>query len=257
VAAGRESIELVHITLAHSFSGQRRKSQAAVLSGLPDINYIKKHVSILEVARALSLPIAEKRGATWSVAHCFRPENHKNSDSTPSLNFQTKKNKFTCFVCDSERLRSNIDLVMEIEKISFRAAAEWIAQRWPVPRIEKKRVKDWDYRAGVTEFSRPEDLVKAGLLPHFKDSEVRLFIILRDLRDTNDCCSLSYAALMRLSGIGSSRTVSRAIRRFEQMGLLQPKRGWEKGTGRRSQNQYMFTFNDDQLHQLLTGVDKR
>jgi hypothetical protein len=145
---------------------------------------------------------------------------------------------------------------MDVEKISLRAAVEWIAQRWPVPRIEKKCLKDWDYRAGVTELSRPEDLVKAGLLTRLSYAQLRIFNVLSAFRDGNDRCSVSYSVLMKSAVVGSTATVSRAIRHFAQMGLLSVDGGWEKGTGRRSQNQYIFTFDNPLLLEQLTGVQK-
>ena len=224
---------------------------------LPDLKYIKRRIPILEVARELGIH-TNPRGGTWTTAHCFRPENHKCGDSTPSLNFQTKQNKFMCFACDG-RLRSNIDLVMAVEhweQKDLHKAWGWFDDHYPgIPRIEanKKTGRNtFDFRAGVDEFRGPDDIVKAGIVPHLTDSSLRVFTVLAAFRDSGDVTRISYKTIKLRTGIKTNHTVAEAVRNLESLYIIDVDRKWAKGRAGRDQNQYSFTFDDPALFELLT-----
>lgn len=63
--------------------------------GIPDIEFIKRHVPIADVARALDIRVASN-----TAAHCWRPDAHEHGDRTPSVWFSRRSNKGKCFVCD-------------------------------------------------------------------------------------------------------------------------------------------------------------
>lgn len=196
--------------------------------------------------------IPEHGGATWTRARCFRPENHKNGDRTPSLNFQTKRNKHMCFACD-DRLHSNIDLVMAVKGCTLLPAIHWFDKEYPgIPRIKERKKEGLAFRVGVDEFRGPDDLVRAGLVPHLTFSSLRVFTILAAFRDGRDVTEISYHTIKLRSGIASNHTVRRAIRHLEGLSLLEVHRRWSRTrAGGRDTSQYMFTFEDPDLFALL------
>lgn len=224
---------------------------------LPDLRSIKR-IPILHVARELGINPVGLTGAQWTRAHCFRPENHKCADRVPSLNFQVKKNKYMCFACD-ERLHSNVDLVMAVLRCSLTEAIEWFEEHYPgIPRIKTKssRRESFEFRAGVDEFRTPDDLVRAGLIPHLTDSSLRVFNVLAAFRDKNDVSRISYHTIKLRTGIASNHTVAKAIRRLEALGLIEIHRQWSRkraGLGGRDTSQYVFTFDDPELFDLLSS----
>jgi len=226
---------------------------------LPNFDYIRRQIPILDVARELGIHPVGLTGATWTTARCFRPENHKGGyDTNPSLNFQTKKNTYICFACD-DGTHSNIDLVMTVEHCTLREAGRWFDEHFPgIPRIKARGKRTgrnvFDFRAGVDEFTCGDDLVKAGIVPHLTESELRVFTVLNAFRDGDNISRPSYETIKQRTGIRSNHTVSRAIRQLEKLNVVDVKRGWARNrTGGREQNQYAFTFNDPDLFDLLTG----
>jgi len=222
--------------------------------GLPSLQHIKRHIPILNVAAELGIHI-ERRGATWSTARCFRPENHKSGDRTPSLNFQTKKNKYMCFACDSI-LHSNIDLVMAVEGYSkVRQAVEWFEMHYPgIPR-EAVSNTSFDFRAGIDEFRTPDDLVRAGIVPHLTDSALKVFVVIAAFRDTNDRSQVSYDTIMLRSGIRSRSTVCKAIKNLEGLGIFETFKRRSRHRAGNETTQYSFTFDDPKLFAVLRRRD--
>lgn len=220
-------------------------------SRLPDLLYIKSRIPILYVAEKLGIT-PEHGGATWTRARCFRPENHKNGDRTPSLNFQTKRNKYMCFACD-DRLHSNIDLVMAVKGCTLLQAIHWFDKEYPgIPRIKERKKEGFAFRVGVDEFRGPDDLVRAGLVPHLTYSSLRVFTILAAFRDGRDVTEISYQTIKLRSGIASNHTVRRAIRHLEGLSLLEVHRRWSRTrAGGRDTSQYVFSFGDPDLFTLL------
>ena len=216
------------------------------------MRYIRERIPILEVARELGIR-TQPGGATWTSARCFRPDNHRNGDSNPSLNFQTKKNKYICFACD-DRLHSNIDLVMAVEGYrELSQAIEWFEEHYPG--IPRKAVETLDchFRAGVDEFRNPDDLVNAGLIPHLTESALKVFVVIAAARDGNDISVVTYDTIMLRSGIKSRTTVTKAIRHLEGLCIFDRIRRWSRTRRGPDTNQYTFTFDDPRLFSTLTG----
>lgn len=222
---------------------------------LPDLNYIRR-IPILEVARSLGINHS-LRGATWTSARCWRPENHKNGDRTPSLNFQTKKNKFMCSVCD-KRLHSNLDLVMSFLGCKLPEAMKWFDHKYPgIPRTRIKKVH-LDFRvgvgrAGVDGIESDHDLVRAGLLRLITKPNTRAVAwVLASFRDANHFAEVSYATLMYLTRIRSEHTISRALRELEAFHVFKRHlRRSRKRAGGCDTTQYEFTFYDPELIAML------
>lgn len=73
-----------------------------------------KEIPILDVAKLLGIEVKRNK------AMCFSGHDRK----SPSLKFTPSKNLFYCFGCDVGG--SNIDLVMNVNGLAFKAAMEWL-----------------------------------------------------------------------------------------------------------------------------------
>ena len=178
----------------------------------PDVAWIKKHVSILRVARALGLTI--RRGK----AKCWRVENHRHGDVDPSLSFFEKRNRCRCFVCDMKGGHSNVDLAMGVLGCDFGSAVLWIAERFSVPNVKEGRpsgnalASPTPYRVGV-HGSAWEVVVRSGMWGMFTSAERSLLFTLDKWQDVETGITrLSYRAIMRYSGVAKLGNVSSAIK---------------------------------------------
>lgn len=81
-----------------------------------------------DIQRLTDLPIEEvARGLHMDVLRhrCLCPFH---DDGRPSLTFNTRSNRYRCFVCDARG--SNIDLVMKSQGWTFRQACTWMASQF-------------------------------------------------------------------------------------------------------------------------------
>ena len=198
----------------------------------PDIAWIKKNVSVLEVGKALGLRIRHRR------AKCWRPENHTHGDADPSLHFFERGNRVRCFVCDMRGGHSNIDLVMGVLSVPFSEAVRWIAERFTVPNVKpgrpvgSHRAEAAPYRVGVhgSEF---EVLVRSGMFGQLPAPERSILVALAHLRDPDTGLTrLSYAGIMRYAGVASAATVARALKRLARLRAIEIHRGLRVGVTR-------------------------
>jgi hypothetical protein len=218
----------------------------------PDLEYIRKKVSIIEVARELGLTVNGYR------APCWRTESHRNGDANPSVGFRKKQNTGRCFVCDVHTW-SNIDLVMFVRGCDLRSAVAWIASRFHVAELPKgshiKKREAWHpgFRSGDTE-SVVEMLVRSGLWCTLTHAERSIVPVLCTFAQRDSGISeISYRGLMRYSGVGSQATIAAALRHFEQMRFLHIARARVAGS-RRQVNRYHFTFDDPEFQALAARV---
>ena len=224
---------------------------------LPDFEYIRTKVSIIAVARELGLSVTGYR------ARCWRTENHRNGDAGPSMAFRKKQNTGRCFVCDPHTY-SNIDLVMHVRGCGLREAVSWIAARFPVPPLPKgshiKKRESWSprFRASNVEGDVIPMLVSSGLWCTFSHAERSILPVLCTFvdRDTGCPAPISYRGLMRYSGVGSTATISAALRHFEQMRLLQVVRAKEENS-LRAVNSYRFTVDHPEFQSLVMETFQR
>jgi hypothetical protein len=209
----------------------------------PDISWIKKHVSVLEVGRMLGLRIHHRK------ARCWRPENHANGDAHPSLHFYERGNRVRCFVCDMRGGHSCIDLVMGVLGVELSSAVWWIADRFTVPNIKLGRplgqrpVEAIPLRVGVNG-SHLEVLVRSGMFGQLSPAESRILTVLLELRDSESgLTKLSYGAIMRYSGVGSRANVSAALTHLQRLHAIQISRGARIGLVRECST-YCVTLED-------------
>ena len=209
----------------------------------PDIAWIKKHVSVLEVGRMLGLRIHRRK------ARCWRPENHANGDADPSLRFHERRNRVRCFVCDTRGGHSCVDLVMGVLGLKLSSAVWWIAERFTVPNIKigrplgKRPVDAIPFRVGV-DGSDLEVLVRSGMFGQLSPAERSVLVTLRMLRDAESgLTKLSYGAIMRYSGVGSRANVSAALTKLQRLHAIQVSRGARIGLVREC-SAYRVTLDD-------------
>lgn len=226
-------------------------------SSRPDIAFVRDKISVAAVARELGLYVS----GTGKVARCWRQEGHSHGDQDPSIRFHRKKNKGRCFICDP-RMWSNIDLVMMVRQCEMLPAVLWIAERFPVPSLPKgahvRRREGWcpRYHSGVEE-NVITLLVRSGIWADLSSAEARIlpaFITFMN-RDTG-LCEISYRGLMRFSGIGSSATISEALKHFRQLGILEIYRA--KGMmGTSGVSRYRLTPENPQFQTLIAETFRR
>lgn len=216
----------------------------------PDIAWIKKNVPILEVGKALGLRIRH------NCAKCWRPENHTHGDANPSLHFYERGNRVRCFVCDMRGGHSNLDLVMGVLGVELVPAMSWVAERFPVPNVRPghpvgpRTPQPASYRVGVhgADF---EVLVRSGMFGQLSAAERSILVVLDHWRDPDLGLSrLSYRALMRYAGIGSSASVSKAIKRLARLHAIQIHTGLRTAGVTRDCSAYVITLDDPQLYAL-------
>jgi hypothetical protein len=215
--------------------------------GVPNIAWIRRSIPIADVARKLDLTVVAK------MVRCWRPENHQNADRTPSVGLDSRTNKARCFVCDS-RQYSNIDLVEKVLGIDTRHAVPWFVRNFEVPCLPKGMhtavSERWhpNYRAGV----RDEPLhwfVKSCVYATLSPAGKALLPVLLSFVGDNDEITISYLGLMRYAGLGSSASISRALKEFQELHIL--KRTGEPRDKEcpvlRNVGQYRLTLNDAAL----------
>jgi len=221
----------------------------------PDIEYIKARIPITLVARNLGLCVKGHR------ARCWRPENHQNGDSDPSVGFQKAKNRYRCFVCDAHS-GSNIDLVMAVLGVGMLEALGWICERFAVPNVpsghRQSSPERWSprFRVGVSWFDLMEMVVRSGLWEDFSPSEKAILpVLLTYAERETGITTISYRGIMRYAGIGSPSTVSKALRRFEHMHLLKTIRG--RDSELRAVNAYCVSADDPRFQELVNEICRK
>ena len=217
----------------------------------PDLSYIKSRIPIQEIACELGLSVRGYR------ASCWRLENHRNGDRDPSITFLKRKNIGKCWVCD-QRTWSTLDLVMLVFDCDLKSAVDWIVERFPVPMARPGKHlgqrQDWNqnYRVG-SSYSRLEWLIRSGMWRELTPAQRSVLAVLDVFTDseTNEAM-ISYRGLMRYGGVGSSATIRRALRRFQQLGLLEISRGVFEGF--RSVSRYRLTFDSPKFRDVVTEI---
>jgi hypothetical protein len=207
----------------------------------PDLDYIRRSISVHEIAQRLGL-----RVRSHSTAHCWRADAHQNGDRSPSLYF-TRKNRWRCAVCDA-RTKSNLDLVQAVLGCDLRRAVEWIkAAGWYVPDVPRGRhAKRRDpnaprFRVNVTGLPF-ETLVRSGVFGSLnKPAQILVPVILTFTDPDTGWAVISQRALRRYAGL-SFRGVNDGVRELRGIGLLEIDRSWPAVAAIPSSNRYRLNF---------------
>jgi hypothetical protein len=215
----------------------------------PDISWIKKNVSVLEVAKALGMRIRRGR------AQCWRPENHTHGDADPSLHFCERRNRVRCFVCDMRGGHSCVDLVMGVLDIQVGAAVRWIAERFSVPNVKVGRpagnalASPAPYRVGA-HGSEWEVIVRSGIWGAMTAAERSILVVLDYFKNPETGLTLlSYRAIMRYSGVGKTGNVAGAIKELARMHALHVLPGSRVGVTRECST-YGVTLTDPKFLEI-------
>jgi hypothetical protein len=224
-------------------------------SPYPDLEYIRRSVSIRDVAKRLDLRIA------GNMVHCWRPQNHEHGDRTPSVGLHKRHNRAKCFVCDARQL-SPIDLVMSVRELKLSAAVQWITSRFNVPPASKgkhiQHVGRWHerFRVGSND-SLQQTLVRSGIWASLTPAQRSMIPVLVTFADpSTSVVTISYRGLMHYAGIGSPSTIATALRRFQSLQMLRVQRG-RASDGLRACNVYQLTSGDDRFLSLANEVYRK
>jgi hypothetical protein len=219
----------------------------------PDVAWIKKHVSVLDVARELGLRIRHRKTKCWQI------ENHRHGDAHPSLSLFEKRNRWRCFVCDMRGGHSNIDLVMGILDCDFGSAVRWIAEHFPVPNVKVGRPAGKSfpsaapYRVGVLG-SEWEVVVRSGMWGVLTAAERSILLTLYAWQDADTGLTrLSYRAIMRYSGVAKLGNVSSALKELKKIHALQSVSGLRCGLVRECST-YWVTLTDPKFLEICNAI---
>ena len=219
-----------------------------------DMEYIRRSVSIRSVAEALGLDVLDK------MVRCWRPENHEHGDRTPSVGLNLRKNAARCFVCDVHQL-STIDLAMNVLGIGLLPAVQWIAERFPVPTIQKGKHAEtrsrWPERVRIgLSASTLEFIVRSGVWASLTPAQRSLLPVLDSFADPGTrIATISYRGLMRYGGIGSQSTIAVAFRHFKRLHLIEIQKNTRDGLC--GCNSYRLTFDDAEFLQFANELRGR
>jgi len=227
-------------------------------SGLPDLTYIRRNISIEDVWNCL----ADECGlepVNNHMTRCFRPENHQNGDRTPSFHF-SKNNKCKCQACDSSGpYYSNLDLVQKVWHCDLPWAINWFCCHWEIPRTRPGRPAGthkpvmMPYRVG--HGGPLEAIVRSGLFGEMSFAAGKLLTVLTTVRNEHDECDWSYPSLQRAAGIASSDTLHTAIEDLRRWHILAVGKSVRPGE-KNAHNVYRLTLDHPELAKLIDSTHR-
>jgi hypothetical protein len=149
---------------------------------------------------------------------------------------------------------------MGVLGISIGDSVRWIADRFPVPNIKPGRPvghRGGDsvlpYRVGVSG-SELEVLVRSGMFGELSHAEKDILVILYIFRDpASGLTRMSYAAIGRYAGVGSSATISQSLERLARLHAIQVHRGARIGVTREC-NAYRVTLDDPGFYDACNAI---
>jgi DNA-binding HxlR family transcriptional regulator len=217
--------------------------------GVPDMRWINRNLSITEVAKMLEL-----RTGAHGLIHCWHPERHHNGDRTASVGVRKNVNTVKCFGagCGVGPL-GPIDLVVDALGLNGPSeAALWIAERFKVPRIPKrKHLKEQTRPPARAGFEGDIGLlVQSGLwaelsAPTRSIAPVLLLFADREPGKATATVTVSYRAIGRYSGVVSPNSISRAIRELEEIGWLKKLTKQSTGAVAETSGYVLYPQGDD------------
>jgi hypothetical protein len=233
------------------FVKRERLTATDLQDKLPDLRFINRYVPIADIARSLDL----KFGSPGTI-HCWRPDRHQHQDRTPSVGIQRVSNKVRCFVCDEASL-GPIDLVMNVLSMGPREAGIWIAQRFPVKSLPKRRENDHVERDRYGFESDLGLLIRSGLWSKLCPAARCIATVFVEFKKEDNerqlpYVRMSYKAIARYSGIASPNSISKALKELAAMGWLRYRPFGGSGLIRKT-TEYELTPHSDELRELANA----
>jgi hypothetical protein len=202
---------------------RRSPTYPELIRGIPDMRYINREVRIREVAHALDFKFDGP-----SKIHCWHPDRHKRGDRTASVGIRTSNNTVKCFGCVSKPM-GPIDLVMDVLDTAAADAALWIAARFTVPSVPRRRPVpklDAPYRVGYEHGIGL--LIRSGLWGTLSEAARCIAPVLLGMAEKVSPASqdftlqMSYVAISRFSGVRSHRAIRKALVELADIGFSPP-----------------------------------
>jgi hypothetical protein len=229
---------------------RRRLEDCIARGGIPDMRFINRSIPIAEVAAAVGI----RTGQNGNL-HCWHPERHQHGDRTASVGIRATNNTVKCFGCDSSPM-GPLDLVMDVlGHLSVGDAAVWIAERFRVPIIPKRRRITADVRAAwPIGLEGPLGvLIRSGLWTRLSEATQSIAPVLvehgeRSTKDGSLLVKISYRGITRYSGVDSPNAVSKALSELAEIGwLTRVSEATLTSDLRRPVGEYLITPHGDQL----------
>jgi hypothetical protein len=140
-------------------------------------------------------------------------------------------------------------------------AARWIDANFDVPHIPKGKQRTAPIRPYVVGHEQPiELLVKSGIWAGLSPQAQRIVPVLFSFADRQDqtfLVRIGYRGIIRYSGVGSSTSVSKALKQLEEIDWLKPAPsggGERSGAILRGVSSYLLTPFIDGLWELANGT---
>jgi hypothetical protein len=216
--------------------------------GIPDMRYISRQVRIVEVARSLDLRLDGR-----SKIHCWYPDRHQHGDRTASVGIRAGNNTVKCFVCDLKPM-GPIDLVMDVLGMAAADAALWIAARFTVPSIPRRRPTPkpaGSYRVGFEQGLGL--LVRSGLWGTLSEAARCIAPVLLEMAEKSSPAAadltlqISYVGISRFSGVRSHRAIRHALVELTEIGFLRQPRAGQRRSPERTSSHYIISPLSDEL----------
>lgn len=184
---------------------------------LPDAQWIRKEISVADVARKLGLP------GDGRVFDCFR-EDHPRGKRRRALSVHAISNTVRCFDCDKRSL-SNIDLVMQVRGCKVGDAVRWIAENFSdrsIPKVRPGRKGSARRHVGRKIISW-QDVARSPQWAKLSSSAKVIWIAIVSrvpAAGSQDFLKTSYSELKRWTGITSDATIAKKLRELCEAGAI-------------------------------------
>jgi hypothetical protein len=226
---------------------------------VPDAEYIRRELPMSEVAEKLGLDVRGRR------VRCPQDRAHW-------ARLWLRKNKVKCFTCGARACWSTIDLVMLALQVDIKAAIDWAAARFDVPKRRRRITRNLygitrhlyvDYPAGKRPpylQSSIDTLRRSPLWAHLTPTARRLaaFLIQTTPRESL-ALSVTYRELQSNLQTGNRGTLTKALEQLRKIGLIETQREASGNDGFRfysSKTLVRLTWGSERFQSSLTVMGR-
>jgi hypothetical protein len=213
-------------------------------SGVIDLGWVRKRISIRDVAQKLDL-----RFGVGKMLHCWHGERHHNGDRSPSVSIRASTNTIKCFGCGTGPL-SPVGLIMDVRGCEINEAARWLEVHFPnVPRIPKgKHSQKLPPAEQVSQQDPFQVLLWSGLFAELSLATKCIcgaLHILWNTRSRPKSIQISFRALQQFSGVRSRTSVAKGLAELEGVLMI----------GREIKPSSDFPINETQVINICPDPD--